>query len=116
MTFIVVGIGGVTAGGKTTLCRSLVECLPSVISLHMDNYYRTDYSEQLEYLEEYDKAFANWDSVNAVDFERLVDDLETCITDLNKSKTCSEIVVYILFDVNFSLIFLFYFFHKSILS
>ena len=78
MTLIVVGIGGVTAGGKTTLGDNLVQKLPgNVISLHMDDYYHADYSEQLEYLEEYGKTFANWDSVKSVDFDRLVFDLET---------------------------------------
>jgi len=89
MVPIVIGIGGVTAGGKTSLCKSLFKKLPSVICLHMDDYYHKDHSEQLDYLEEYDKIFANWDSVNAVDFERLVVDLENLLADLRKNGAAS---------------------------
>jgi len=66
---LVIGIGGVTSGGKTTLCQRLTDCLSAtvnVVTLHMDDYYKEVLLGRAD----------NWETIDAVDFCRLHEDLK----------------------------------------
>jgi nicotinamide/nicotinate riboside kinase len=82
---LVVGLGGVTNGGKTTMCRSLERLFSSdkynlrVMSMHLDHYFRSPDDPHHVHLDEYDHH--DWDSLNALDTDRFLVDIES-----NRSK------------------------------
>lgn len=78
---LVVGLGGVTNGGKTTMCNSLKDLFSSnkynlcVISMYLDNYFRSPDDPNHIHLPEYNHH--DWDSLNALDIDRFLIDIET---------------------------------------
>ena len=80
-TALVVGLGGVTNGGKTTMCHLLERLFSSnkynfrVKSLHMDDYYRSEDDPHHIYLEEFNHH--DWDCLNALDINRFIDDYQS---------------------------------------
>lgn len=76
--WIVVGIGGVTCGGKTTISNELSKLIPNSVIIHQDDYFHPMGSDVLEYIEEV--KHYNWDVVTAIDSERLVNDVEKIIS------------------------------------
>ncbi|CAF0715307.1 unnamed protein product [Adineta steineri] len=82
---LIVGLGGTTASGKTTMCKSL-ECLFSsekynlhIKSLHMDDYYRSDDDPHQKYLEKFNQI--DWDCLDAIDTDQFLIDLQSlCLT------------------------------------
>lgn len=77
-SWIVVGIGGVTCGGKTTISNELCKLIPNSVIIHQDDYFHPTGSDVLEYIEEVQHY--NWDVVTAIDSERLVHDVEKIIS------------------------------------
>lgn len=75
--WIVVGIGGVTCGGKTTIANELQKMIPNSVIIHQDDYYHPMGSDVLEYVEEVQHY--NWDTVTAVDSERMLKDIKSII-------------------------------------
>ena len=72
MTPFVLGIAGGSGTGKSTLAFALMDKYPEQISiLHFDDYQKV--GEEIPLLH----GFANWDHPEAVDFEKLVHDLNT---------------------------------------
>ena len=78
---LVVGLGGVTNGGKTTLCQALHRRFSTdrydlrVKTLHLDEYYRPDDDPRQIYLPKYQHH--DWDCLNALDIDRFLRDLRT---------------------------------------
>lgn len=78
---LVVGLGGVTSGGKTTMCLSLEHLFSSnqynlrVKSLHMDDYYHPDDDPHHLHLDKFDHH--DWDCLEAIDTERFIADLKS---------------------------------------
>jgi nicotinamide/nicotinate riboside kinase len=78
---LVVGLGGVTNGGKTTMCHSLKRLFSSnhynlrVISMHLDHYFRSPDDPHHVHLVEFDHH--DWDSLNALDTDRFLADIES---------------------------------------
>ena len=78
---LLVGLGGVTNGGKTTMCRSLERLFSSpekdlrVLSMHLDHYFRSPDDPHHVHLDEFNHH--DWDSLNALDTDRFVSDLQT---------------------------------------
>jgi uridine kinase len=80
-TALVVGLGGVTNGGKTTMCQSLEQLFSSnkynlrVKSLHIDDYYRPNNDPHHKYLDQSDHH--DWDCLEAIDTDRFIEDLQS---------------------------------------
>lgn len=74
----IIGIGGVTNGGKTTLCSSLREKFPEASALHMDDYYWPDDDPHQIRMEEYD--YVDYERLGSVDMERLVCDVKEWVS------------------------------------
>lgn len=80
-TALVVGLGGVTNGGKTTMSESLEHLFSSdkynlrIKSLHLDDYYRPDNDPHHVHLKKYDHH--DWDCLDALDIERFMVDLQS---------------------------------------
>jgi nicotinamide/nicotinate riboside kinase len=78
---LIVGLGGVTNGGKTTMCNSLKRLFSSnkynlhVISMHLDHYFRSPDDPNHVHLPEFNHH--DWDSLNALDTNRFLNDIES---------------------------------------
>ena len=73
-SWIVIGIGGATCSGKTTIANELRRQLPGSDLIHQDDYYYPIGSPKLEYVEEIEHY--NWDTLSAVDTDRMVEDIK----------------------------------------
>ena len=77
---LVVGLGGVTNGGKTTMCRCLERLFSSakyqirVRSIHLDRYFRSPDDPNHVHLDEFNHH--DWDSLHALNIEQFCADIE----------------------------------------
>ena len=77
---LIVGLGGVTNGGKTTMCYSLKRLFSSdkynlqVLSIHLDHYFRPPNDPNHVHLDEFNHH--DWDSLHALDTDRFIEDIQ----------------------------------------
>ncbi|CAF2510017.1 unnamed protein product [Rotaria sp. Silwood2] len=80
-TALVVGLGGVTSGGKTTMCQFLEDLFSSnkynlnIKSLHIDDYFRSNDDPHHIHLDKFNHH--DWDCLNALDIDRFIQDFQS---------------------------------------
>jgi nicotinamide/nicotinate riboside kinase len=74
---LIIGISGVTTGGKTTLSKNLLNEFPRSAYLCQDNYFFKRESGKLEFIE--DLKSHNFDCIEAIDSEKFFIDLNEII-------------------------------------
>lgn len=84
---LVIGLGGISGGGKTSLTCKFEKLLKNVVIIHMDNYYQTS-TPIADYVD-----FYNWDCIESINWDQLINDVDRHICQLTKTQQCSLIIV-----------------------
>ncbi|XP_035454688.2 nicotinamide riboside kinase 1 [Spodoptera frugiperda] len=71
--WVVIGIGGVTCGGKTSLAGRLRAGVSPTVVVHQDAYFLPDDSPRHTYIPEL--KHNNYDILSALDMDRMMDDI-----------------------------------------
>ncbi|KAF3994036.1 hypothetical protein FT663_00056 [Candidozyma haemuli var. vulneris] len=66
MSLVIVGIGGPSSSGKTTVARALHSLLPKATLIHLDDFYYPDDQIPMDS----SKNVENWDCPEAIDWEK----------------------------------------------
>ncbi|XP_055352036.1 nicotinamide riboside kinase 2-like [Paramacrobiotus metropolitanus] len=82
---IIVGIAGATNAGKTTVARRLLEEFPRSAVVHQDDFFRSVDDPAHEHVVEINHH--NWDTISAVDFERMLQSVKENYTVLLEKNT-----------------------------
>ncbi|XP_076347936.1 nicotinamide riboside kinase 1-like [Tachypleus tridentatus] len=71
--WILVGLSGVTCGGKTTLAAMLQKSVTGSIILSQDEFFREEYSDKHEMIPELQHV--NWESLSSIDWNSFMSKL-----------------------------------------
>nr|XP_039256976.1 nicotinamide riboside kinase 1-like [Styela clava] len=89
----VVGIGGVSNGGKTTLAEGLGRCLENeefnVTVIHQDIYFKEEKDVPLHESGE----FGRWDEMIAFDMDTMVKDVKNIIEKMKNTEKSSVLII-----------------------
>ena len=82
---LLIGIGGCSSSGKTTIAKITVNLIPNAILIHQDDFFKHD--EEIPVNEKY--GIQDWDSPDALDLELFNSELEVV---KRTGKVASELV------------------------
>ncbi|KAL5004128.1 hypothetical protein ScPMuIL_017584 [Solemya velum] len=93
---LVIGVGGTTNSGKSTLTKRLTTAIAGSSSMCQDNYFLDPGDERLNKLRIPELDCWNWDKIAALDMEKMVADIQTKIDE----HSCSVLFVegFLIFD------------------
>ncbi|KAK8756563.1 hypothetical protein V5799_000731 [Amblyomma americanum] len=74
--WILVGVSGVTSGGKTSLVNYLQQVFEDCVILHQDAYFRSEFDKKHEMIVELNHA--NFEALSSVDWDKLLEAVATC--------------------------------------
>lgn len=83
-TWLVIGISGVTCGGKTTLASRLSKILPNSKIVSQDEYYLTEDDERHIWIPELNHI--NFDILSSLDMDRMLQEVKKIIDSEEKIK------------------------------
>ncbi|KAA0705600.1 Nicotinamide riboside kinase 1 [Triplophysa tibetana] len=72
MRKIIIGIGGMTNGGKTTLSTNLLEVLPNSFVISQDIFFKDDSMVPVD-----SNGFKEYDTLDALHMDRMMSDIES---------------------------------------
>ncbi|XP_038626494.1 nicotinamide riboside kinase 2 [Tachyglossus aculeatus] len=71
----IIGIGGMTNGGKTTLTNRLAKILPNCCVIHQDDFFKPQ--DQIEVGED---GFKQWDAMDSLDMDAMVNTVQAWLS------------------------------------
>lgn len=77
--WLILGISGVTCGGKTSLSQEISKLLPNIKIISQDEYFLPQASEKHTYIPEL--KHINWEILSSMDMEKMVQDIQAIIRD-----------------------------------
>ncbi|XP_042307705.1 nicotinamide riboside kinase 1 isoform X1 [Sceloporus undulatus] len=75
MKILIIGLGGVTNGGKTTLARKLKEHLPNCTIISQDDFFKPESEVAVD-----DNGFLQYDVLDALHMDRMVMNIHSWMT------------------------------------
>ncbi|XP_032108142.1 nicotinamide riboside kinase 2 isoform X1 [Sapajus apella] len=81
---LIVGIGGVTNGGKTTLTDSLLRALANCCVIHQDDFYKAPLFQPQDQIAVGEDGFKQWDVLESLDMAAMLDTVQAWLSSPQK--------------------------------